>query len=58
MFDNFLLRDVFPENNIKTTILLYMSSSAIETVPATKRVMELQLCVTKIYSKVSNAREK
>ena len=58
IFDNSLLRDIFPENYKKTTILLYMSSCAVETVPATTRVMKLQLCMTKIYSKVSNAMEK
>ena len=41
MFDNSLLRDVFPKNYIKTTILLYLSSCAVETVPMTIRVMEL-----------------
>ena len=50
MFDNPLLRDVFPENSIKTTTLLYLSSCAVETVPMTTRVMELKLCMTKIYS--------
>ena len=35
-----------------------MSSCAVETVPATTRAMELQLCMTKIYSIVGNAMEK
>ena len=34
---------------LKTTILLYLSSCAVEAVPMTTRVMELQLCMTKIY---------
>ena len=39
----------------KIIILLYLSSCAVETVPVPTRIMELQLCMTKIYSKVSNA---
>ena len=58
IFDNSLLRDVSPENYKKITILLYLSSCAVETVPVTTRVMELQLCMTKIYSKVSSAMAK
>ena len=58
IFDNSLLRDLFPENYKKITILLYLSSCAVETEPVTTRVMKLQLCMTKIYSKVSNAMEK
>ena len=50
MFDNPLLPDVFPENYIKTTILLYLSSCEVETAPMTTRVVELSLCMTKIYS--------
>ena len=58
IFDNSLLRDVFPENYKNITILLYLSSCAVETVSVTTRVMEIQLCTTKIYSKISNAMEK
>ena len=58
IFDNSLLRDVFSENYKKITILLYLSSCAVETVPVTTRVMELQLCMTKICSKASSAMEK
>ena len=57
-FDNSFLRDLFPENYKKITILLYLSSCAVETVPETTRVMELQLCMKKIYSQVSNAMER
>ena len=42
IFDNLLLRDLFPENYKKITILLYLSSCAVETVIVTTRVMELQ----------------
>ena len=58
IFDNSLLRDVFPENYQKITTLLYLSSCAVETVTVTTRVMELQLRTTKIYSKISKAMEK
>ena len=42
----------------KNNHTLYLSSCAVETVPVTTRVIELQLCMTKIYSKASNAMEK
>ena len=58
IYDNSLLRDVSPENYKKITVLLYLSSCALETVTVTTSFMELQLRTTKIYSKVSNAMEK
>ena len=48
IFGNLLLRDVFPENYKEITILLYLSSCAVETVPVKTRVVELQLCMTKM----------
>ena len=58
MFNNSLLSDVFPENYKKITTLLYLSSCAVETKSVKTHVMELQLSMTKICSKVSNAMEK
>ena len=58
IFDNSLLLKIFPENYKKITILLYLSSCVVKAVPVTTRVVELQSCMTKIYSKVSNAMDK
>ena len=48
----------FLKTTKKLTILLYLCSCAVETIPVTTRVMGLQLCTRKIYSEVSNAVEK
>ena len=59
MFDNPLLRDVFPENYITTTILLYLSSCAVETSTDDNTCYGIVIMYDKdLLYKVGNAMEK